>query len=343
MTERYDDAAAGELVRRAHEMDDTPVGFDIATGLADVLRRARPPVGPDDADATGVAHEQRSDETRQTSLERPAENVPAGPPGAPGGLCGQMPADTSGRSGEARPDQDPAPGLFAADTAAAAVNHRRDEGATARRMPPVGGGMRVQFHRGDRPGAYAVLVRRIGGVTVRLPGYDSGLRVPHVLAHFVTEREFRLAYGIFGCIAAGAMFSNMTLVDGRPRYDAQVRSRAVLRAHAAELALAEGLSGAVHTAVEQNLALATAHRRLREAWEVLRAERCPYEPADLNQVLDALNQLARQWQALEPGETLALRWVPPLTIPNAEPEPQLPDRVGNRYAGRLAPLPFDEA
>ena len=168
--------------------------------------------------------------------------------------------------------------------------------------------MRVHFRRDDNRGGYAALIQRTDGLTVRLPGYDRKFRVPHDLAHFVAEREFHLAGGVFGCIAAGAMFSNMTLVDGRPRYDAQARSRAVLRAHAAELGLAECLSGAVHDSVEQNLDFPAALRRLRDTWGALRTGPCPYDPADLHRVLDLLGQLGERWRALGPGEVLPLRW-----------------------------------
>src|SRR5437773_965984 len=80
-------------------------------------------------------------------------------------------------------------------------------------------GMRVQFHRGGQPDEYLVLVGRDDGRTARLPGYDGRQAVPHHLVHFVAEHEFHLIHGVFGCIAAGAMFSNMSLVGGRPRYD----------------------------------------------------------------------------------------------------------------------------
>ena len=168
--------------------------------------------------------------------------------------------------------------------------------------------MRVQFHRSDRLDEYVVLVRREDGLTVQLPGYDRRMVVPHHLAHFVAEHEFRLTHGVFGCIAAGAMFTNMSLVDARPRFDAQSRSRAVLRLNAAELGLAESLSGVVHDAVEQELDVGTAYRRLREAWGALRPGPCPYDAADLRRVLNLLAQLGERWRALRPGEVLALRW-----------------------------------
>jgi hypothetical protein len=194
--------------------------------------------------------------------------------------------------------------------------------------------MRVQFVRGDQFAGYAALILREDGLTVRLPGYDRNSRVPHDLAHFVAEREFRLGRGVFGCIAAGAMFSNMTLVDGRPRYDTQARSRAVLKANAAELTLAECLSGVVHDAVESDLELPTAYRRLRESWDVLRSGPCPYRPSDLRRVLDVLGQLAERWQALGPGEKLALRWEMPAETAAGSGRGRGPATVRRISAGR---------
>jgi hypothetical protein len=179
--------------------------------------------------------------------------------------------------------------------------------------------MRVQFVRGDQGTGYTVLILREDGVTVRLPGYDRTFRVPHDLAHFVTEREFHLSRGVFGCIAAGAMFANMSIVDGRARYDGNVRSRTVLKTHAAELSLAECLSGVVHDAVEHRHGLGAAYRRLRETWGVLRAEPCPYQPAELRQALGVLARLGERWRAVEPGGTLALRWDAPVPEPHRAP------------------------
>jgi hypothetical protein len=168
--------------------------------------------------------------------------------------------------------------------------------------------MRVQFHRGDQHDEYVVLVRREDGLTVQLPGYDPRGVVPHHLAHFVAEHQFRLNHGVFGCIAAGAMFTNMSVVGTRPRFDTGSRSRSVLRSNAAELGLAESLSGVVHDAAENDLEFGVAYRRLREAWGALRPGQCPYEPADLRRVLNLLGQLGERWRALRPGEVLALRW-----------------------------------
>jgi len=151
-------------------------------------------------------------------------------------------------------------------------------------------------------------MRRDDGLTVRLPGYDRTWRVPHDLAHFVAEREFRLGHGVFGSIAAGAMFSNMAVVDGRPRYDAKVRSRAVIKAYSAELGLAEVLSGVVHDGVEHDSDADTVYRHLLEAWGTLRPGPCPYQLATLRRCIGLLGALEDKWRAVGVGQRLALRW-----------------------------------
>lgn len=172
--------------------------------------------------------------------------------------------------------------------------------------------MQVQFHRIDGNGGYAVIIRRDDGLTVRLPGYDRKFRVPHDLAHFVAERELGLAYGVFGCIAAGAMFGTMSIIEGRPRYDARARSRAVLRAHAAELGLAETLSGEVHQAIERGLDFPAAYRRVQNAWGVLRTGPCPYPAATIRRTLDVLVELGNRWRDVRPGQVMPLRWELPV-------------------------------
>lgn len=151
-------------------------------------------------------------------------------------------------------------------------------------------------------------IRRDDGLTVRLPGYDRTFRVPHDLAHFVAEREFRLDKGVFGSIAAGAMFSNMSVVDGKQRFDAHVRSKAVLRSNTAEIGLAEVVSGVVHTAVERRERFESVYQRLREGWGTLREGPCPYPADTLRRALAHLSAMADRWQGLPEGSRLTLHW-----------------------------------
>lgn len=171
--------------------------------------------------------------------------------------------------------------------------------------------MQVQFHRTDGHGGYVVLMRRDDGLTVRLPGYDRKWRVPHDMAHFATEREFNLGQGVFGSIAAGALFSNMSVVAGRPRSDVIARSRSVIKAHTAELGLAEAVSGVVHDGVEHDTALPVLYSRLVEMWCSMRPGPCPYQLATLRRCLAVLAQLESRWREIGVGQRLALRWESP--------------------------------
>jgi hypothetical protein len=171
--------------------------------------------------------------------------------------------------------------------------------------------MQVHFHRTDGRGGYVVLMRRDDGLTVRMPGYDRRWRVPHDMAHFATEREFNFGYGVFGSIAAGALFNNMTVVAGRSRSDLAARSRSVIRAHAAELGLAEVVSGVVHDGVEHDAPVPAVYARLVETWDSLRPGPCPYQLATLRRCLGVLEVLENRWRAVGVGQRLALHWESP--------------------------------
>lgn len=170
------------------------------------------------------------------------------------------------------------------------------------------GSMRVHFHRIDDHGTYAVLMWRHDGLTVRLLGDDHDRRIPHELAHLVTERELRLPHGVFGSIEAGAMFGAMSVLEGRPRYDARARSRAVIRAYSTQLGLAEVLSGVVHEGVEHDVNPRSLHRQLAGAWGSLRPDPFPYRLTEVAHCLRLLLALAARWHRVEAGGRLALRW-----------------------------------
>jgi hypothetical protein len=191
--------------------------------------------------------------------------------------------------------------------------------------------MQAEFHRTDSCGGYAVIMRREDGLTVRLPGSDLGWRAPHHLVHFIAEREFRLHRGVFGSIAAGAMFGNMTVVEGRTWFDANARSRAVLRAHTAEIGIAELVAGVVHEGVERQARPEVVLTRLRDAWGTLSPDACPYHPETLRRVLSILDGLVERWWLLPDGQRLALRW--PLAVEVSAPRRAEGGRARNGRPG----------
>ena len=175
-----------------------------------------------------------------------------------------------------------------------------------------------------RPGGGSVAtITRPDGVRLRLTSYDRKYVVPHDLAHFATEQQLRMADGLWGSIAAGAVFDSVEVLSGTR---AGVRSDAVRQRNAAGLALAEVLVGVVHGAVNRavNGALNRAVNggvdgtvpaadravvaQLASAWGSVRQGPCPYPEAHRLAAVRELRSLGERFAALGPDEVLALRW-----------------------------------
>jgi hypothetical protein len=135
-------------------------------------------------------------------------------------------------------------------------------------------GVRIQFRR-RQVGECISVIYRPDGVVLELPSYSRTYRVPHDLAHAVTERELRLAGGLYGLIASGHVFSNMTVVGGRPRHDAKARSVRVMKAYGGSISTAETLSGTAHRAVESGR-FDGVYRQMRAAWGTVAQDAFPW-------------------------------------------------------------------
>lgn len=186
--------------------------------------------------------------------------------------------------------------------------------------------MRIVFARVARGESIATIYRN-DGVVVELPSFSRKHQVPHDLAHAVAEREFGLADGVFGSIAAGAMFDNMRVVTGRPRHDAAARSKRILTANGRALTLAELLAGVLHRAVEGQDDL-PATESARRHWGMVREDPFPWTDEQVTAAVDTLRDLARRWAALGPAESLEFRW------PDRLVEPVPPARSRHRGSPR---------
>jgi hypothetical protein len=173
--------------------------------------------------------------------------------------------------------------------------------------------MRIIFTRVSGGECVAHLHRR-DGVVVELPSYSRKWRVPHDLAHLVTERELLLATGVFGSLAAGAMFSNVRVLAGKPRHDAAARSKRILTANRRGLTVAEVLSGVLHHAVEQSQPDAP-FAKAREDFGIVEQRPFPWTEEDIARATDTLRHTARQWEALADADTLDEFWPDVLTSP----------------------------
>ena len=101
-------------------------------------------------------------------------------------------------------------------------------------------------------------------------------------------------------IAAGAMFSTMTQIEGKKRHDAKVRSARILKA-AKGVGISEAIAAVIHEAVEKRRP--TPYAEVRESWGVISQDPCPYLDEDIDRAATVLRELGEQWSAsLEPLE-----------------------------------------
>jgi hypothetical protein len=189
----------------------------------------------------------------------------------------------------------------------------------------------IEFTRAARGASYATIHRR-DGVVVRLAGFSVKYRVPHDLAHAVAERELGLADGIFGSIAAGALFSSCRVIAGRQRPDAAGRGERILRANSRAIGFSELLGGALHAAVEHTLQDGLSlGRKVRADWGILTSDPCPYTDARLGRAESTLDSLGREWELTELGGCLVFVWPDRLTSP-APPAPRARPAESRRRA-----------
>ena len=183
--------------------------------------------------------------------------------------------------------------------------------------------MLITFARVE-DGTTVATIRRGDGVVLELPGYDQKYRVPHDLAHAVTERELAMARGVFGSIAGGGIFANMQVLAGRLGHDAADRSGRLLTANKTALSIAEVIAGVVHDAVEFDKA-GTAFADARRVWTVVSADEFPWTAAQLGAAVDLLARLAADYDR---DGLVHVDWPDELT----SPVPDRPDRRRSRRA-----------
>jgi hypothetical protein len=177
--------------------------------------------------------------------------------------------------------------------------------------------MHLTFLHDPRGGESVTAVRRADGAEFKLFSYSRKYRVPHDLAHAVTERELGMPDGIFGCIAAGAVFDSMEQTAGKKRHDAKVRSTRILKAPNS-IGMSEALSSVFHLAVEKDEP--TPYAEVREMWGVSRADRCPYTDTEIDRTTETLRELSQLWQAS--SDPLVFPWPDILQAQGDSPTPR---------------------
>ncbi len=161
--------------------------------------------------------------------------------------------------------------------------------------------MHLTFEHDPR-GECRTLIRRADGAEFELTSYSRKQVVPHDLVHAVVERELGIPDGIYGCIAAGAVFSSMAQTGGKKRHDAKVRSERILKT-ATGIGISEALVGVFFYAYERDR---PPHVDVRKAWGVSNQGPCPYGDEQITRAANALREVGASWRAS--GEPLVFPW-----------------------------------
>jgi hypothetical protein len=131
--------------------------------------------------------------------------------------------------------------------------------------------------------------------------------LPHDVVHLTVEEHLGIADGIWGAIAAGAVYRSMEHLSGRRPPHAAERSDAIKREYGAKLRWAEFLGGFVehvaHSGVDRPEAIA---RLPRQHFGTL--GEIGMDPAVILNAARALRARDAEWATLAVGDTLCLEW-----------------------------------
>ena len=156
--------------------------------------------------------------------------------------------------------------------------------------------------------AYTIVVTRSDRVKLQFQGVGKKFLVPHDLSHFIVESKLNMRQGFWGCVANGALFPGMNVIEGRQKPNAKSRSKQVIKDAHQQLRLAECLVRVfdeVYT-VKSDRILRSAKDRLKE----MPAEIKPNELSDATilDVCSTLKDFQTNWQAINVGEKIELGW-----------------------------------
>ena len=185
--------------------------------------------------------------------------------------------------------------------------------------------MQVEFHRtGEK--RYAVVILRDGLPNLEMnpaPGFDA--LMPHDMLHFLVEQELDLRRGIFGQIAAGgtagtfhqaATEKSHARDASRRRRETARRGQKLLKENTGDCARSER---ATYICLYDWLAHSTdAGRRARAAEmkinfesvlkQLPEAERQKFTREKLAAIRKRMDDLSRQWSALDVNQSMTLEW-----------------------------------
>jgi hypothetical protein len=184
------------------------------------------------------------------------------------------------------------------------------------------------------------LVERDDRVRYWMDGGPVTAALPHDLVHFTVERALGMPDGIWGAVAAGAVFRSMRHDSGRRPPGAAQRSAVLIRANRHRLQRAELIGGFVErVAAMPGPTAAGIGRLVKTSFSTLPDG--DVDPERLATAAGAVREMGHRWRALLVGDELSVDWPAHLRMPATPLAPAKRRRAGTpvRRARAVAPRP----
>ena len=152
---------------------------------------------------------------------------------------------------------------------------------------------------------YKVTVERSDRVRLQFHGVGKKFLVPHDLAHLIVESKLNMTQGFWGCVADGALFSGITIIEGRQKSHAKLKSQQIIKQAHQQLRLAECLVGAFNKIFTAKVDLVQAQKRLAEISADIKPELSNSTILDVCSTFEAFKT---NWQVVDVGESIELSW-----------------------------------
>ena len=168
--------------------------------------------------------------------------------------------------------------------------------------------MKIQFIRTGFVD-YVSRAFRDDGCVVQVPGYGGRFKPPHDYGHYLVERVYAPAHGLWGIIAAGAIWGDMQLLVGRRPPHSAERSKIIMR-----------MADEAHTSCEQ---LVCAFQRITDEkldndWRASKAvfdEYLDYRTTSRPKTLEEVQRVcadfrdaAQQWSQVPVSGAVTVSW-----------------------------------
>lgn len=155
---------------------------------------------------------------------------------------------------------------------------------------------------------YSVIVNRDDYVKLQFIGVGKKFLIPHDLSHFIVESQLNMCQGFWGCVANGALFPGMNIVEGRQKPHAKSKSKQIIKAANRQLTLAECLVRVfdeVYT-LKSDRILQSARNRLREI--SVKIEPNKLSDVTVLDICSTLKTFQSNWQTMDIAKSIEVNW-----------------------------------